>query len=184
MTAVIIIIVIVVALVLWGISAQNSLVKLDELSKNALKQIGVQQQSRYDALKALVQTARESIEAEGGQMQDILANRRPSAGNTPADINANESLLTDIATKFMAVVEAYPQLTTASNYAKLMDEVKSYEEKVRLSRMTYNDTVTKYNNQVRMFPGSIVASILHFPAKEYLEEDKSKAEYPDIFEKK
>ena len=36
----------VVILVLWGISVQNKLVKADELSKNALRQINVQQMSR------------------------------------------------------------------------------------------------------------------------------------------
>ena len=61
-----------------------------------------------------------------------------------------------------------------------MDSIQTYEENVRLSRMTYNDTVTKFNNQVRMFPGSIVASILGFPQRDYLAEDKTKTEYPEF----
>jgi LemA protein len=46
--------------------------------------------------------------------------------------------------------------------------------------MTFNDTVTRYNNQVRMFPGSVVAGILGFPKREYLAEDASKKDYPVI----
>ena len=61
-----------------------------------------------------------------------------------------------------------------------MDDIKAYEENVRLSRMTFNDTVTRFNNEVRMFPGSIVASILHFAKREYLADDVSKSEYPDF----
>ena len=61
-----------------------------------------------------------------------------------------------------------------------MADIKNYEENVRLARMTFNDTVTRFNNQVRMFPGSIVASLLHFPPKQYLQEDTSKTDYPDI----
>ena len=61
-----------------------------------------------------------------------------------------------------------------------MKSIKEYEENVRLSRMTFNDTVTKYNQQVRMFPASLVAGILGFAKKEYLEEDKSKKDYPVI----
>ena len=49
-----IIIAILAVLVLWGISVQNSLVKSDELCKNALRQINVQQMSLYDELKALI----------------------------------------------------------------------------------------------------------------------------------
>ena len=66
------------------------------------------------------------------------------------------------------------------NYLKTMNDIKGYEENVRLSRMTFNDTVTLFNNQVRMFPGSIVASMLGFAPKEYLAEDASKADYPEI----
>ena len=60
------------------------------------------------------------------------------------------------------------------------DYFEENEENVRLARMTFNDTVTKYNNQVRMFPGSLVAGILGFPAREYLAEDTSKKDYPVI----
>ena len=51
-TTLIIVLVIAAALVLWGIKVQNQLVQADELCNNALKQINVQQVSRYDALKA------------------------------------------------------------------------------------------------------------------------------------
>jgi LemA protein len=61
-----------------------------------------------------------------------------------------------------------------------MDQITRYEENVRLARMTFNDTVTRYNNQVRMFPGSIVANLLGFAKKEYLAEDTTKTEYPAI----
>ena len=46
-----IIIAVVAVLVLWVISVQNKLVKSDEFCNNALKQINVQQISRYDALQ-------------------------------------------------------------------------------------------------------------------------------------
>ena len=61
-----------------------------------------------------------------------------------------------------------------------MADIKSYEENVRLSRMTFNDTVTKYNNQVRVFPASLVAGLLGFAQRDYLAEDTSKNEYPEI----
>ena len=54
----IIVIALVVLLVLWVISIQNKLVKSDEICNNALKQINVQQISRYDALQALVKLTR------------------------------------------------------------------------------------------------------------------------------
>ena len=61
-----------------------------------------------------------------------------------------------------------------------MGEVSRYEENVRLSRMTFNDTVTKFNSQVRQFPANLIASMLHFTPKEYLAENRDKTEYPAI----
>ncbi|MBO4434826.1 MAG: LemA family protein [Bacteroidales bacterium] len=177
-----ILIVLAVILVIWGIGVQNKLVKADEISKNALKQINVQQVSRFDALKALVKLTREYAEYEGKTLTDVIGARNIARGGNPSvdDINKNEAMLSKLTTQVMAVAEQYPNLKASEGYTKTMNDIKSYEENVRLARMTFNDTVTRFNNQVRMFPGSIVASLLHFPPKEYLAEDTSKTEYPDI----
>lgn len=178
----IIVIAVIALLVLWGISIQNKLVQSDELCKNALRQINVQQVSRYDAIAALVKLTREYASYEGETLQKVIEARKITSSANPsvADINANEAALQEMSAKLIAVAERYPELKANENYAKTMDSIKEYEENVRLSRMTFNDTVTKYNNQVRMFPGSVVAGILNFPAREYLAEDTSKKDYPTI----
>ena len=61
-----------------------------------------------------------------------------------------------------------------------MESVNQYENQVRLSRMTCNDAVTKYNRLVRMFPDSIAASIFGFREKEYLQEPAGKTEMPSM----
>ena len=177
-----IIIAILAVLVLWGISVQNSLVKSDELCKNALRQINVQQMSRYDALKALIKLTREYASYEADTLQKVIEERKVTSSPNPtaAEINANQASLDSIAARLIAVSERYPDLKANENYQKTMDSIQTYEENVRLSRMTYNDTVTKFNNQVRMFPGSIVAGIRGFAQRDYLAEDKTKTEYPEI----
>ena len=176
----IIIIAVVVLLVLWVISVQNKLVKLDEFANNALKQINVQQISRFDALQALVKLTREYSSYEADTLQKIVDARKQSTNPTVADINANEELLSQIGSKLIAVAEAYPDLKASTNYQETMKSLKEYEENVRLSRMTFNDTVTRYNQQVRVFPASLVAGLLGFAKRDYLEEDKSKKDYPVI----
>ncbi len=61
-----------------------------------------------------------------------------------------------------------------------MDGIKGYEENVRLSRMTYNDAVTKINTLIRQWPSSFVASMLHFTQKEYVKEEQGKSGMPDV----
>ena len=178
----IIVLVILAALVLWGISMQNKLVQSDELCNNALKQINVQQISRYDALKALIKLTREYASYESETLEKVIAQRRitSSANPTAADINANEQVLQEVSAKLIAVAEQYPDLKANQSYQQTMADIKQYEENVRLSRMTFNDTVTKFNNMVRMFPGSLVAGILGFAKRDYLADEPAKKDYPEI----
>lgn len=177
-----IIVIVLAILVLWVVKTQNVLVRLDEMCKNALKQINVQQVSRYDAISALVKLTREYSSYESETLEKIVNARKitTSAAPTVDDINRNEAALKEVSAKIVAVAEQYPDLKANQQYTKTMDEITNYEENVRLSRMTFNDTVTRFNQQARMFPGSIVASILGFPAKEYLAEDNSKKDYPNF----
>jgi len=178
----ILILAIAAVLVLWGISVQNKLVQSDELCNNALKQINVQQVSRYDALKALIKLTREYASYESETLEKVIAQRRITSSSNPtvAEVNANEQALQEVSAKLIAVAEQYPDLKANQNYQQTMADIKQYEENVRLSRMTFNDTVTKFNNQVRMFPGSVVAGILGFSKRDYLAEDVSKKDYPEI----
>ena len=178
----IIILIIAAALVLWGISVQNKLVQADELCNNALKQINVQQISRYDALQALIKLTREYASYESETLEKVIAQRKitASANPTVSEINANEQLLQEASAKLIAVAERYPDLKANQSYQQTMADIKSYEENVRLSRMTFNDTVTKFNNQVRMFPGSVVAGILGFGKRDYLADEPAKKDYPVI----
>lgn len=180
----IIIIAIVVLLVLWVISVQNKLVKLDEFANNALKQINVQQMTRFDSLRTMINAAREyAKDVESKTIIDAIEARRPvqSANPTPEQINENEALLGQAIRNFNVVAERYPELKSMELYKNAQDEYSKNEDQVRMSRMTFNDAVTKFNMQTRMFPGSVVARMLGFAPKQYLEEDKSKADIPDIF---
>ena len=181
-TTLIVILAIAALLVLWGIGVQNKLVQSDELCNNALKQINVQQVSRYDALQALVKLTREYASYEAETLEKVIAQRKITASANPTveEINANEEALKAMSARLIAIAEQYPDLKANQNYQQTMQSIEKYEENVRLARMTFNDTVTKFNNQVRMFPGSIVAHILGFAKREYLAEDASKKDYPVI----
>ena len=178
----IIVLAVLAVLILWVIGVQNRLVKSDEICNNALKQINVQQISRFDALKALVKLTREYASYEADTLEKIIKERKivSSPAPTAADINANEQALAAIGAKLIAVAEAYPDLKASANYQQTMKDIKDYEENVRLARMTFNDTVTRFNQQVRMFPTSVIAGVLGFSKRDYLADDVSKKDYPEI----
>lgn len=177
----IIILAIVAALVLWFISAQRELVNQDELCKNALSQIGVQQASRWDALKALVELTKSYSEHEYNTLRDIIAMRKNVTGSsTAADVEEQEKALSSAMRQINIVAEQYPDLKANDTYIKTMDSVNTYENQVRMSRMVYNDTVTKYNRLIRQIPSNFAASMLHFTERQYLEVAAEKTEMPSM----
>ena len=178
----IIIIVAIIAIVaFWFMGIQRKLVSSDELCQNSMSQIGVQQQSRWDAVSALVNLTKSYNEHEYNTLVDVIKQRKDiTRTSAAADANAQEDVLVAAADKIRFVAEQYPELKADATYAKTMDSLNNYENQVRMSRMVFNDSVTKYNRIVRQFPDSIVASILKFPLREYLKEVESKRELPEI----
>ena len=180
-TTIIIILAVVLLIVLWLIGAQRKLVSSDEIVKNSLSQIGVQQNSRWDALTALVELTKGYDEHEYKTLMDVIAQRTSVGRNaTAADVQGNEEKMAQVVRGINVVAEQYPALKANEMYAKTMDSVNTYETQVRMSRMVYNDAVTKYNRLVRQFPDSIAATIFRFTQKDYLEEPKGKTEMPSM----
>ena len=185
-TALIIIIVLAVIVIGYFISTQRALVNLDELCKNALSQIEVQLNSRFDAVVALAKAAAQYAKHESDTIIETVQARGGNSGttaNTPAAINEQSDLLTQMMGRLNVVFERYPELKASDLYREAQEGMKQYEENVRMSRMIYNDTATKMNRMVRQWPSSIVASMLHFDQKEYLKVDnEEKKQYPNLDE--
>lgn len=180
--SILLIIIVLVILVGWYfVSTQRSLVNLDEMCKNALSQIEVQLNSRWDAVLALAKTAAQYAKHESETLIEVIMQRRGEQVNTPEAVNEQTTALGQVMGRLIAIGEAYPDLKAAGLYKETMDGVKQYEENVRMSRMIYNDTATKMNRMVRQWPSSIVASILHFAQKDYLKVDEEqKKSYPNL----
>lgn len=177
----VIILAVLVLCILWVIGSQKNLVKNDELCNNSLSQIGVQLSSRWDALIALSKTVKNYSEFEYKAIVDIISMRSAiNKNSTGNDINKQEGLIEKATSKIMALSESYPELKANELYVKLMDSVNEYENNVRMSRMVYNDCVTKYNFLVRSFPTSLVANMFSFGIKEYLKENENKTDMPEV----
>ena len=177
----IILIIVLVILIIWGIKVQKKLISADEFCGNAMSQIGVQQNSRWDALGALADLTKQYDEHEYNTLSDVIGKRRQIGRNSSAkDVEAQENMLTDAMTHIMAVAENYPELKANEMYGKTMDSVKEYEENVRLARMTYNDTVTIFNRLVRQFPTSLIANMIHMSIRDYLETAEAVTAMPNM----
>ncbi len=174
--------VIITVLVLWIISTQRRLVVLDENISNAMSQIGVQLSSRFDALTALLDLTMGYAKHESETLIETIKSRRSviTAKSTPDDVMRQEGVISEALGRIAMVTEQYPDLKANQNYIKTMDAVQTFENMVRTSRLIYNDSVTKLNREIRMFPVSAIAGMLGFRQREYLVEQADKADMPSM----
>ena len=179
-----VVLLLVIAAVIYIFYMQRQFVNMDEKCKNALSSIKVQLNSRWDALLALAKTATAYAKHESETIIQTIHQRRQVGGTNPTvkDILNQQAGIADVMNRLMVVSERYPELKASELFVNAQNSVKQYEENVRISRMVYNDTVTIFNRNVRQWPSSFVASILHFGEREYLETDEEKKQgMPELF---
>jgi len=178
MTVLLIIIVLLVLVGLYIFKTQRELVNLDEMANNALNQISVQLNSRWDAVSSLVAMTEKYSKHEHDTLVEVIGQR--TKNTTAAEINAEGNRLTQALGRLFAVSEAYPELKADAMFQKTMDSINNYENLVRTNRMVYNDSVTKMNRMVRQWPSSFVASLLKFNLRDYLDVPEDKKDMPPI----
>ena len=177
----IILLIIIALLVIVGLyifNTQRSLVNLDEMANNALNQIAVQQNSRWDAVSSLVAMTEKYSKHEHDTLVEVIGAR--SQGTSAAEINDQGNRITQALGRLIAVGEQYPELKADGMFNKTMDSINHYEDLVRTNRMVYNDSVTKLNRMVRQWPSSFVASLLKFGLRDYLDVPDDKKDMPPI----
>lgn len=162
-----ILLILVVAAVVWGISAYNGLIQLKGDTLNAWKQIDVQLKRRHDlipnlvnAVKGAMDFERETLEAviqARNQAVKIQAETLPTGG--VKKLAAAEAQLGAALSRLNVVVERYPQLKATANIGQLQEELTSTENRVAFARQLYNDTATTYNVRQQQFPWSLIAGM-------------------------
>lgn len=172
--------VVAVIIIGWVIATYNSLIKSREFVRNSMGQISAQIESRWDALKNMIEGTKQYAEYEGNVLEE-LTEKRASLGRdaTVSDVEKDNSLFGQAMGRLFAVAENYPDLKASQVYQDTLKNVDKYEQQVRQSRMIYNDTVTKYNRSVQSVPTNIIAGIFNFGQEKYFESSSEKSEMPN-----
>ncbi|NLY43391.1 MAG: LemA family protein [Clostridiaceae bacterium] len=165
------IIAIVAVIVVWAIFTQRKLVVLDDNIDNAMIQIGVQLSSRFDALMALLYVTKGYAKHESETLIKTVKSKSNAitAKSVPDDVLRQEKVISEVLDRITVVTEQYPELKENQNFMKAMDAVETFENMIRTSRLIYNDSVRKLNREIRMFPACMIAGMLGFRRRDYLE---------------
>ena len=171
-----IILAIIVLLIIFVISIYNGLVNARQKVENAWSQIDVQLQRRFDLIPNLVETVKGYMAHEADVLTKVTDLRSSWADAKTLDEKAKlDNELSDTLKTIMAVAENYPDLKANQNFSELQTELTNTENKISYSRQFYNDTVTRYNTKLEVFPSNIVASMFHFTAEQLFEVDNQEA---------
>ena len=158
-----IILVIIAVIAIYVISVYNNLKTVENRVENAWSQIDVQLQRRFDLIPNFVETVKGYMNHEAETFEKIAA-LRTSWANTQsvADKASIDNELSGALKTIMAVSENYPELKANQNFSELSEELRNTENKISFSRQFYNDTVTKYNTKLELFPSNIIAGMFNF----------------------
>lgn len=164
----IIIVVLLFMFIIFGI--YNSLIIAKNRVKNAWSQIDVQLKKRYDLVPNLIETVKGYMKHEQQTLTKIteLRNQAMNAKDQDLKIKANNELSKALGS-LNVVVENYPDLKASQNFLMLQEELSGIENKIAYSRQFYNDSVMTFNNKVEMFPTNVIANMLGFKEKTFLE---------------
>jgi LemA protein len=170
------------ALAMIVIGIYNALIRLRNQVDNAWSQIDVQLKRRHDLIPNLVETARGYMKHERETFEAITQARSQAMGaQSVAETAQAEGRLADALSKFMLVVENYPDLKANQNFLALQEELTSTENKIAFARQSYNDQVLFYNNKIQMFPSNIIAGMFSFTKRDFFEvETAAEREVPKV----
>ncbi|NGM11296.1 LemA family protein [Verrucosispora sp. CWR15] len=184
---------IVVAVLGFGVSIYNGLVRARNAYRNAFAQIDVQLVRRHDLIPNLVETAKGYLKHERETLEAVInarnaaVNAQATAAAAPGDpaamqqLSGAENALTATLGRLFALSEAYPDLKANQNMMQLSEELTSTENRVAFARQAYNDAVMAYNNKREVFPSSVVAGMFSFgPAELFQPDDPQQRQAPQV----
>lgn len=162
---------------IFVVKGYNSLVVLKNRVENQAAQIDVQLKRRADLIPNILETTKGYARYEQDTLKSITQLRTQilSAEDITASYQASEKL-GKFTSQIFAVGEQYPDLKANANFLQLQKELPETEDKISKARQFYNDTVTKYNDAIMIFPNSLLAGLFGFHRIALLEVQASEKE--------
>jgi LemA protein len=173
-----------------GGCSYNSMVALKQNTKAKWGTVQADYQRRADLIPNLVATVKGVANFEKSTLEDVT-NARARATSIqvdptkldPATIQKYQAAQGQLSTalgRLLVASENYPTLRANDNFTALQAQIEGTENRIKVSRMDFNDAVQKYNTQILKFPASIVANLGGFKEMGYFQADAASATAPKV----
>ncbi len=185
-----IVIIIIVVMVAWAVSAYNGLVAEQQKVESSWAQVENVYQRRADLIPNLVATVKGYAKHEKETLEGVVQAR---ANATSVKIDAShldeaslkkfqdaQGELGSALSKLLAIQESYPDLKANENFKELQAQLEGTENRITVERRNFNEIAQSYNTKVRQFPTNIFAGIFGFSTKPYFQSQAGADKAPKV----
>lgn len=181
---------VVAIVVLWVVNAYNRMVTAEEAVTTEWANVESQYQRRADLIPNLVSTVK-GYAAHESETLEAVVNARAKATQTTVDVNnlSRESFekfqeaqgeLNSALGRLMMITENYPDLKANQNFRDLQEQLEGTENRIQVTRQSYNNAARAYNTMIRRFPNNILSSMFGFEIVTYFQADAEAAKAPQV----
>jgi len=177
-------------LLVGGCNTYNGFVNLDEEVENEWSKVQTAYQRRADLIPNLVNTVKGVANFEQQTLTSIVEARSKATSITidpknitPEQLQSFEQAQAGISQslgRLLFVAEQYPELKASAAFVELQTQLEGTENRIKVARDRFNDTVTIYNKKVRRFPGSIFAGMFGFSQKAQFQASEAAQNVPEV----
>lgn len=176
-----------------GVAKYDTLVDKDENCTMKWADYEAQLQRRADLIPSIVNTVKGSAAHEEKVLKEVTEAR---AGATQIKLTADDFTDPEKMKKFneaqdkikgslsrlMMVKETYPDLKANSQFHDLMVTLEGTENRILIARRDYNDSVMKFNTELRHVSGKVINPITghEFKPRIYYQADESAKVAPKV----
>ncbi|WP_297335024.1 LemA family protein [Algoriphagus sp.] len=157
---------IIVLLVLAALTAiiiviiNNKIIVKKNQVAQAYGSIEIYLKKRFDLLPNLAAMVKKHMEHE----KEILLKVTELRSQVEQAIDEKEKIeasnqMTKVLGGLNIAIENYPELKADKQFLHLQYEVSEMEDQISAARRAYNASVTRYNNQIQLFPSNLIADI-------------------------
>ncbi len=184
------VIVVLVLIAVWAISAYNGMVGVEEEATTALANVQSTYQRRADLIPNLVETVKGYAGHEKETLEGVVSARSKATSInldaeslTPEKMKRFQSAQGELSTalgRLIAIQENYPELKANENFRDLQVQLEGTENRINEARNKYNAAVQQYNLKIRRFPNSILSGLFGFEKMQKFEAETGAEKAPQV----
>ncbi len=184
---------IIVAIVViggWAVSAYNGMVGAEEEATTAFANVQSTYQRRADLIPNLVETVKGYAAHEKETLEGVVAARSKATSinidpekMTPEKMKEYQAAQGELSTalgRLIAIQENYPDLKANENFRDLQVQLEGTENRINEARNTYNKKVQDYNLRIRRFPNSLLSGVFGFDKMQKFEAEAGAEKAPQV----